>query len=1030
MAKSKYVRNVKRNGDTYNWGGTLLNGTKTTAVVVVKSGLPAVKKDDTYLNTSTGNVYVCTQEGTADKAKWKYLRTVLVAKPRGGVAGLTLSRDGNGSRVMRAKWKVPKAIVDSSPGKGGDRATGLRRRWKFDTSAKKKVNILDKEDTANERNEACSENLANFEVKSGAKVKKFTRASFYPHKGKPKLKSVTFVVTPYNAYGNGKPQSVTREFSEPLAPKFDKPSFNAQTGEVSIAMTTDPGNGLRERLWTSWELKVTDTSKPKKRQTFTDKSNGSDEATSRTLTYDAQGYQGLTPDQYVKVWAEATAKGFAGDSKSTSQAYYVAFPKAATIEPKGTKVRVTSNDSASKVSVPIKVNATKEHPTDRVKLQKLVSVPYTKASQIPGDAPWEDTGSVDDGECTSLVADLADLVPSEGAHTWIRVKSWHGSEESLHTYSKPRKLDELYTARPSAEDDECAVLSAKPLLGGESARVVIGYDAKDGSSRDDATGTVLEWSDDAEAWESTEAPERHEFTWSDKTVAPEAAGKFYKSQTIKVKGLDEGVTYWFRARRYMDDADGNRTYGPYGDAVQCTTASVPVDDSVPSITGVALTAPPTVARGRGIACEWTIAAQREQESWAVIASTGQVLASGEGPAEACTVPWERVEPYVADGAVSLFARIACGGQFADSGTWTVRVLEPPTLEVVASDLTAQPFEFEVRCSEPGASVSWGVLSEGCSGDSAAGSYFQAPGDVVAGGVDSPELAETAVGDETLYVGTVRLGTGLGFHDGCAYRVVATAESAVTGLASERAEATFAVDWARKAPAPSGDIAVSVDDAAHVATITLVAPQDAGEDDVYDVYRVTHDGVELISRPQGLPLDYEAVDRFAPFGDAGDYRYRVSCRTPDGSEEWADFDYSDDAGVLRFDWDTTFVELPYSIEVSDAFEKDSEVRPHMDGEREGFWNGAVARSASLSTALMRIEDAESVAAVRALAQHAGPVFVRTPDGSAYAADVQANALDVAGNALLCSFSAQQVTTSESYRLPLPPGAEEQQEQGQG
>lgn len=1088
-----YKRNVKYGSVTYDYAGKTITGTSRAAKAFPKSGLPEVEAGDKYVNVSTGCTYRCAKGGNPDKATWEYRSTIIIGRPVVGVTGLKLVRRSGGSRVMEASWKVPDAVTTDADGKGGRRATGLRRRWKFDTSAKGKVNILDKEDTARETNSSASENLASFSVRSGGKTVSYSRASFYPHTGKPKLRSVTFWVDPFNGYGSGGKtldgkhdvaKSVTYTFKKPRKPSVSALSFDGDTGVVSGTITTDPGEDEQERLWTQWEVEVTDTSKAKG-QTWIHKSKADDTATSRSFSYDASGYQSLTNSQYIRVRVRARARGFAGNSAWTDwKAYYVARPKAVTIEPKGTKVRVSSNRSAGRVTVPISVNATTEHPTDRVQLQVLANVDYATSGSIPAGANWSDAGAGDNGRCKALVADLQDFPTDAGKHTWIRVKSWHGSEENLCTYSKYREMTELYSAAPTASDDECAIVDGTPLTGGDAIRLVIGYDRRDGSTRDDADGTAIEWSDDPDAWISNQRPDPFEADWVDKTTDPKAAADYYRSQNVKVKGLEEGVTYHFRARRYKDGADGTRTYGPYSKTYRRATVSLPGEGGEDAPMAVSLRAPVTVREGGAVALEWTVAAAAEQTMWQVISSGGQVLASGAAEG-ACTIPWERVAPALADGTLTCHVRVHAGGEYADSAAATVRVSAPPDLIVSAGTLVAQPLVLAVESDVPAIELSLAVRAEGCSGSSPSGAYYQAEGDVVYGGtpdvtLQPVEWADSAArarlvasladaqaalsaaqdaassiheGDEgyedaqaavaaaqatvdgltaelaaggTRYAGTATLPSGLDFHDGALYRVEASATDAATGLASERATTGFSVAWSHQAPVPSELVSVEPleEDGGRSARITLVAPEDAGTDDVYDVYRVTHDGAVLVSRPQGLPLDFVTVDAYAPFGDAADYCYRVALRTPDGDVEWSDYPYVMDPGVLRIDFAGRSVELPYDIAIGDSFEKDVEVRAHMDGSVEGYWNQAVRRKATLSTTVLRIEDADVAEAVRALAQHAGPAYVRTPDGSAYQADVQVGGLDVEGEALLCTLDARQTDTGQEFMLPLPDGGTEE------
>ena len=150
------------------------------------------------------------------------------------------------------------------------------------------------------------------------------------------------------------------------------------------------------------------------------------------------------------------------------------------------------------------------------------------------------------------------------------------------------------------------------------------------------------------------------------------------------------------------------------------------------------------------------------------------------------------------------------------------------------------------------------------------------------------------------------------------------------------------------------------------------------------------GVGAVVQADGASV----TDDRAPFThDGSGLSYMVAHRTSDGDVcESEDIEYSLASRALRLDWGKRFIELPYNLALSDAFEKDSEVRKHMDGTRQAYWNEGVTRKATLSTALIRFEDAQEQELLRDMLQYAGSVFVRTPDGLAFAADVQPGTIE--------------------------------------
>lgn len=71
------------------YAGTGITGTSTTPTVFSGSGVSNARVNDQYLNTSTGNTYICTTAGAATAAKWKYTGNIK------GIQGET-GDDGNG----------------------------------------------------------------------------------------------------------------------------------------------------------------------------------------------------------------------------------------------------------------------------------------------------------------------------------------------------------------------------------------------------------------------------------------------------------------------------------------------------------------------------------------------------------------------------------------------------------------------------------------------------------------------------------------------------------------------------------------------------------------------------------------------------------------------------------------------------------------------------------------------------------------------------------------------------------------------
>ena len=206
-------------------------------------------------------------------------------------------------------------------------------------------------------------------------------------------------------------------------------------------------------------------------------------------------------------------------------------------------------------------------------------------------------------------------------------------------------------------------------------------------------------------------------------------------------------------------------------------------------------------------------------------------------------------------------------------------------------------------------------------------------------------------------------------------------------------------------------------------IALVPPPGSAETDLYDIYRLTGDGAILIG--ESFPLTVTTTDEYAPFGEDMTLNYRIAIRTVDGDVSFADFEYVQDSSNLRFDWATGSVEFPYNLSIGDSYKKDVEFRSHLDGGIDGYWNQNIERNGKLSTDVIRLEQQEDIDKTRALARYAGPVFVRTPEGTAYEADVQVSDMSGTNNKIMAiAIDATEVSVTDEFLLPTPYRMEEE------
>ena len=172
-------------------------------------------------------------------------------------------------------------------------------------------------------------------------------------------------------------------------------------------------------------------------------------------------------------------------------------------------------------------------------------------------------------------------------------------------------------------------------------------------------------------------------------------------------------------------------------------------------------------------------------------------------------------------------------------------------------------------------------------------------------------------------------------------------------------------------------------------IALAIPDGAANGDMYDVYRKNANKYDLVA--SGLGLSDTLVDRHAPFGSNAILDYVIACRTVDGDIEAATYAYELPVNVLRFDWESTYVELPWNVEMDESFEKSFESREHVDGSVNGYFDKAVKATGSFRSAANRAGGYDQVNAVRQLAEYSGAVFCRTKQGTAFQCNVDVSGI---------------------------------------
>ena len=946
-------------------------------------------------------------------------RDDIISAPAARPTNLVITR-GNGS--MELKWGIPAYLVDGEYKKNRE-ITYIDVWWSFDTSQD-----MDRRwtEVRNGGGSTIADRLWIRDLGTSARshTQAFDRNRYYPIDNR-KLTSVCgWVViddTVNHAIDSQCQSLLIYRFRNPYPPILGTPTFDGDENKVSFpwefledAWTSDGYD--HERYDVHWQISRKDNMETRTEELLDEDivTNDSGTAVSPVI----EGADSLLYDQWIDMHFRARARGFAGDSPEVHILYTIAHPPRATIwsikYDIGLPSPLVPMPDYRLITVCISTNANAYHPVDTVELQRAAdnaASTYRMARLIP-NASWDTVATSNDADCSGLVdSDMTGAMPTAGKHTWYRIKT---TRCGYVQYSDPMMADELEQLSPVLDDD-IEIASVTPQDDGTSLRVVMGWDD------DDSNGTEVSWSQYADAWQSTSPPTSFDWDDSHKDSQSQVSGRD-NSSVLVIRDLEEGKPYYVRARRYYDGE--TRVYSnKFCSAPSGTYPISPMTEAQ----AVHLSGPVRAMRSQGAVLTWTLDSEAEQKSWVLyrvweeavgsgqnieVVEKREVVGFGDDQTGSFTVKGEQMG---SSGDASFVVAVTTGGEWSESEKATVVIYGQPTLTISAdSVLDAQPMSFSFVGDSPNLDVVAKVIADGTASGTPNGELVQATGDVLWSERFTPSWVQSLT-NRWSYSAEHTLPTGLAFVDGARYRLICTAVDRTTGFSSASASAEFSVDWDHKASPPDSDSTVTPDVAGRTARIHPIAPEGAAQTDVYDLYRVTNDSVDLIAEGQAFGVD--AIDRFAPYSRDLGLMYRIATRTADGDVQWADFDYEMPVGAMRFDWgEGQYVELPYNIALQDSYEKNYEAHQHMDGSVSGHWNPGFSKTGTYSTDVIKVRDADQVKLVREMATYPGAVFVRTQDGGAFEANVSIGVdASYSSGAAGVSLNIQGHSLSDAFRL---------------
>ena len=739
--------------------------------------------------------------------------------------------------------------------------------------------------------------------------------------------------------------------------------------------------------------------------------------------------RGLTPGTKYYIWARRYLETGEGSQDGPWSATY-------SFSTKSPAVDTAANDKCGIVSATVTgdgtsatlvIGWTEDNANDGTEISWSTDSGAWQANEGPQtmQATWADGKSKSSAWKATQTVYLRGL--ELGKTYYVKARRYLSEDGSYTAYSATQSL-----RTPTVRDDpdvRCGIVSLEQV-NGTTARLVVGWSG-------DRTGCEATWSEDQNAWESSEGPQSTTFEWADEARQSSA---WANTGTLYIAGLTEGTRYYVKARTWYDGDE--QAWSDYTEESTITCVTAPAS--------VTLAGPDAIARGESIELYWTVAHDLDQTEWHVHEAdwdetTGQwttgnarkALSNGTGSLAHASVPASR---YGASKQMALYVSAGCGGELTDSNVIVVGIADVPKCEASTdTTVTAKPFTAYAYTDDPTSRLFVTLRSRGVTFQAPDGDRDQLDGDVVWTQAMTPAWTSTTWGNTQLraqladavdaaqdaydeaaqgidadatanalaaltaaqaalaahpasgacHVAAFEVPESAELVDGGTYELALSTVERTAGLSSAVATCAATVGWLHQAPAPSDGIELVPNVAERSVQVTLAEPDGWAETDVYDLYRMTPTGHVLVA--DNLAADAEVDDPYAPFGYA-DLHYRVAVRTADGDVAYDDYGYDMDVRTLRFDWGNDHVELPFNVEVSESYEKTFEARGHVDGSVNGYYDKPVTHTGSYDVAVMKA-DAETIGALRRLAEHPGAVFCRTGRGEAFQCNADLGSLDL-------------------------------------
>lgn len=490
----------------------------------------------------------------------------------------------------------------------------------------------------------------------------------------------------------------------------------------------------------------------------------------------------------------------------------------------------------------------------------------------------------------------------------------------------------------------------------------------------DADAMELSWSDDRNAWSSTNTPQTYTIN--------------QKATTWSIADLPAGSTYYVRGRLIKDGV-----FGPYCDPVGIKLTVPPLKPvlrlSDGTITDIGkVTASWNYQSGDGT--EQTYAEIRTKSGNTYSNPIAKVDSEKQVTLYAESLGWQRGATYLlvlrvcsASGSYSEYSdpvpiEIATIGQATITSdsleTVTVQDDESVTRQVTA--LTEMPLTMSVTGAGRKGMTEIAI-------ERAEAFQIDRPDESTMNGFEGETIYLTSfIGEGSVVINNENL---LGYFDyGAKYRIVVTVSDNLGQKTS--VVKPFEVRWTHKAIMPTGTAEIE----GMISKITPTAPTGSETGDYCDIYRLSVDKPVLIYPNAEFGETY--VDPYPTIGEHGGHRIVFRTKngdyvTDDNTFAWLDIKDILSTNKSIIDFEGGRVTLGYNVELTSAWKKDFQKTKYLGGSIQGDWDAGVERTSTVKAVGLTYRDPEMIQLMRRLAEHTGICHVRTVDGSSYSADVQ-------------------------------------------